>query len=244
MMAISGVLSVYNLKNITVRMTQQGDIFAMNSAIVFFEAITKYPIPSMLIRVSINNSEIILPLVRGNLEFKLSMVFHKRGRVTVDTLIISSHFPFYFFNRLIHKKVDYEFLVYPQPIKCDLFSFLLDGKSNIEARQTKGKAYEGETTGVKSYSPNEPLKYIHWKASAKTSELMTKEFSPYSGEPTVIKLSDFSGDIEQKIGKATYTILQLSKRGIPVGLDLGNRFFKPDINRAHIRRLLYELAVY
>lgn len=243
-MAISGILSVYNIKNVSFLMLQNYDIFAMTPTVLKLEAETKYFMPSMLIKVKINDSEATLTYVKNKAQFNLAVIFPKRGRVSIDKITISSYFPFYFFNRIFKIPTNYEVIVFPQPIKCDYSNYFSKGKMKIESKQTLGKAYEGETIGVKNYTPDEPLKYIHWKASAKTSELMTKEFSPYIGTPTIIKLSDYSGDIEQKLGKATYTIIQLSKQGIPVGLDLENKFYKPDLSKSHLRKLLYALALY
>jgi uncharacterized protein (DUF58 family) len=243
-MAISGILSVYNLKNISFSIIQNYDIFAMTPATLRLEAKTKYSLPSVLIKVKINNSEAMLTYVKDKAQFNLTFVFPKRGKVLIEKITVSSYFPFYFFNRILRIPTKYEVIVFPQPIKCDYSFYFSRGNKYIESKQTSGKAYEGETIGVKNYTYNEPLKYIHWKASAKKSELMTKEFSPYIGQPTIVRLLDFSGDMEQKIGKATYAIIQIFKQGIPVGLELENKFYKPDISKNHLRKLMYALALY
>lgn len=243
-MAMSGLLSIYNLKNVHFLLVSANDIFATIPTTMKFEVKTKYPLPSMLIRVKINDGETLLTHVEDKKLFNLTVTFPKRGRISIDKIMISSFFPFHFFNRILNLPFNYEIIVFPKPIKCDFSVYLSKGNKQTESKRTIGKAYEGEMVGIKNYNPFEPLKYIHWKASAKTSELMTKEFSPYTGNPAIVRLSDFSGDLEQKIGKATFTIIELSKKGIPVGLELENKLYKPDTGRVHLRKMLYALALY
>lgn len=243
-MAMSGLLSIYNLRNVYFLLLSADDIFATLPATMRFEVKTKYLIPSMLIRVKIDGGETLLTYVEDKKIFNLTVTFPKRGRVSIDKIMISSFFPFLFFNRILKLPVNYEIIVFPKPIKCDFSKYLSHGSRERESRRTNGKAYEGEIVGIKNYNLHEPLKYIHWKASAKTSELLSKEFSPYRGNPVIVRLSDFSGDLEQRIGKATFAIIELSNRGIPVGLELENKLYKPDTGKLHLRRMLNALAIY
>ncbi|MCX8033879.1 MAG: DUF58 domain-containing protein [Thermodesulfovibrio sp.] len=244
MMALSGVISIYNLKNFKFALLPHSDIFAQSPANLKLEIRKQYFLPSYLIRLKINETEKILPFINNRDIVNVNLVFQKRGRIKISEVSISSYFPFFFFKRTIKIPVDYEVIVFPKPIKSDFSIFLSEGKTKFESILSKGKSFEGEIVGVKAYYPQDPLKYINWKATAKTSELMTKEFSPYRGNPVIIDLSDFTGDVEQKIGKATFAILDLSKNGIPVGLKLENAIYKPDLGQAHIRRVLHALALY
>ncbi|MCX7988062.1 MAG: DUF58 domain-containing protein [Thermodesulfovibrio sp.] len=244
MMALSGIISIYNLKNFKLSLLPQPEIFAQTPTNLKAEIKKRYFLPSYLIRLKINESEKILPFVKYKEIINITLVFQRRGRIKISEVLISSYFPFFFFRRTIKIPIDYEVIVFPKPIKCDFSMFLSEGKTKIESISSRGKSFEGEIVGVKAYNPQDPLKYINWKATAKTSDLMTKEFSPYIGNPVIIDLSSFTGDLEQKIGKATFAILNLSQNGIPVGLKLDKAFYKPELGQAHVRRLLYALALY
>lgn len=67
----------------------------------------------------------------------------------------------------------------------------------------------------------DPVKYINWKATAKTGELKTKELSSLTYQPVVI---DFSAikikDTERKISCIAYAVVQLTRKNIPIGLGL------------------------
>jgi uncharacterized protein (DUF58 family) len=243
-MALSGILSFFNLKNIQIFLLSHNDIFAQTPGYIKIELKNKYFLPCFLIRIRLEKNEIILPFVKDKILVNLPVIFQKRGKIKISEIFVSSYFPFYFFKRILRLPIDYEIIVFPKPIKCEFSNLLHEGKTKLETTLTRGSSFEGEITGVKEYSIQDPLKYIHWKTTAKTSELMTKEFSPYKGNPVILKLADFQGDIEQKIGKITYAILSFSEQGIPVGLKIDNTVYKPDLRPSHIRRLLYALSVY
>jgi len=242
-MALSGIVSFINLKNFNFSVLPPQEIFALKPANLRIKVRSKF-FELFLVRIRILDSETIIPHLKGEEFFNLTLVFPKRGRCIIPEITISSYFPFYFFKRLINIPVNLEFTVFPYPLKCDISFLLSEGKTKTESELSKGKSYEGELTGVRAYIDGDPLKYIHWKVTAKTSSLKTKEFSPPTGNPVVININDFSGSIEEKISKATYALIKLSRMGNPVGLKAGAVFFKPETGQAHLRRLLNALAFY
>lgn len=243
-MALSGALSVFNLVNFQFRLMPASDVFAMKPASLYIEVSKRFFIPCCLVRLKIQNSEKIIPFVKQKEIKSMEVIFDRRGIAKISEVFVSSSFPFLFFVRSIRVPTDFEVVVFPQPIASDYLKYFSEGQRDTESRVPKGKSYEGEIIGVRAYSPQDPLKYIHWKATAKSSQLMTKEFSPYRGNPVIVDINDFSGDLEQKIGKATYALLNISQRGIPVGLKLDSTIYKPEVGNAHLRRLLNALALY
>jgi hypothetical protein len=51
-------------------------------------------------------------------------------------------------------------------------------------------------------------------------------------------------DIEQKISCIAYTIVQLVRKNIPIGLRLKGAFFTPAVSSTHKATMLTELALY
>lgn len=242
-MALSGIVSFLNLKNLRLSILPPQEIFALKPANLRIKARSRI-FEIFLIRLRILDREIVIPYLKGEEFFNLSLIFPKRGRHIISEMTISSYFPFYFFKRLISVPLNLEFTVFPYPLKCDISFLLSNGKTKTESELSKGKSYEGELTGVRSYIDGDPLKYIHWKATAKTSSLKTKELSPPAGSPVIININDFSGPVEEKISKATYALIYLVKMGNPAGLKAGAVFFKPETGQAHLRRMLNALAFY
>ncbi len=243
-MAVSGLISIYNLLNIKLKIVSYDDIFANFPAKINFEIEKKFFLPSLLIRIELFNSIILIPYLDDRKIFSLTVNFSHRGKISIDKVNVSSYFPFYFFKRILTLPLYQEIIVFPKPIRCDLSFYFSEGQRITDSKIAMGKAYEGDISGIKNYNPTEPLKYIHWKASAKSHDLMSKDFSPFKRNPVMVKLSDFSGNLEEKLGKVTFTIMELHKRGIPVGLSLENETFKPDTGKTHLRRMLNALALY
>lgn len=243
-MSVSGFTSVINLWNLRCRVVSSSEFFAGQSGTITLEVNRRLPIPACFIRVEIGSSSKFLTFIRKREQLSIEISFERRGLVTIDKIKVSSSFPFYFFIRSKIIPENFSLVVYPKPIAVDISKSADSGDLNSESRLSKGKSFEGETVGVRAYDPLDPPKHIHWKASAKAMQLMTKEFAPYMQRPTVIDIDDFTGDIEQRLGKATYAILALSKKGIPVGLKLDSLYLKAETGAAHLRRLLHALALY
>ncbi len=243
-MALSGILSFINLKNLHISIETPRDVFAQRNTNFKIKAKNKYFFEAFLIRTKISDSETIIPYLRGEETYNVALTFPKRGKFIIREISISSYFPFYFFKRNMTLPINLEIIVYPKPIECDFISIFSETKLKIDSKSSKGTAYEGELSGVRAYREGDPLKYIHWKATAKTSSLKTKEFSPFQGTPIIINLNDFSGSLEEKISKATYSVITLSKIGAPIGLKIGEEIIKPDIGQSHLRKMLYALSLY
>lgn len=243
-MALSGIISFFNLKNIEISIILPKEAFAKKTASLGIKVKRKYFFDLFILKVKISNREVIIPHVRKESIFYTNIIFPKRGKNSIQNISVSSYFPFYFFKRSLSIDKSFDIVVFPTPIKCDLSSLFSDGKVLSNSFYSKGKAFEGEITGVRQYGTGDPLRFIHWKASAKTAELKTKELSPPAGKPVVININDFAGDLENKISQATYALIKLIKTGNPVGLKLGKEFYKPDTSQTHLRRMLYALAVY
>jgi len=89
------------------------------------------------------------------------------------------------------------------------------------------------------------MKYISWKATAKTGRLKTKEFSAIESPNVSI---DFDGlekqDLEQTISCVTYMVVKLIHLGTAVGLVIDGGTYKPECSSAHKAVLLTRLALY
>ncbi len=243
-MTLSGIVSFFNLKNIEISIMKSQDIFALKPAKLKIKAKNKYFFGLFLLRIKALQNEIVIPYLKGEGIFYINLIFPKRGKYILEEIIISSFFPFYFFKRSTTIPINFEIIVLPHPLKCDLSFLTLEGKTLKESSISRGKSYDGEVTGVRTYVQGDTLKYVHWKATAKTSSLKTKEFSPPQGSPIIISLNDFHGNIEEKISKTVYALIEFSKMGNPIGLKLGKDFYPPDTGQPHLRRMLYALAIY
>ncbi|MCS7284873.1 MAG: DUF58 domain-containing protein, partial [Hydrogenobacter thermophilus] len=89
----------------------------------------------------------------------------------------------------------------------------------------------------------EPVKLIHWKASAKTGTLYVKDTYSQEKKPIILSLDMVDGSLEEKISKLSYLIIRFIREGYPVGLKIGESVIKPDTGNMHKRELLSALAL-
>jgi uncharacterized protein (DUF58 family) len=105
---------------------------------------------------------------------------------------------------------------------------------------------------IREYRYGDPKKYIHWKASARTGELKTKELSSLSHRPLIIDFENLpAADIEERISCVAYHIVRSFRLSIPVGLRISGKVYSPHGDRikagepgAGKLTMLKELALY
>lgn len=247
-MAISGFFGRRNLSKVAVDIEFPPEIYASRE---FPIKITirndKGFLPVFLMKARMGEYETVFPFVDKKKEaFKYAEVsFSRRGRYEFKNANICSAFPFNFFVRCKTLDRPFSFVVFPEPRKYEILS-PAEKEKNLKGERYSDKAgYEADIISIRKYVYGDPLKYINWKATAKTNELKTKELSVLSQQPVVIDFDKvFIRNTEDKISGITYAILQLFRKNIPVGLKMGARLYKPDVSHGHKIAVLKELALY
>ncbi len=247
-MSISGIFGKSNLSKLELVIEFPQEIYAGNQfpAKITMQNRRRF-MPAFLVGFSAERISALLPFTpnKGESSLYISVTFHKRGLYTIDKPYIYSVFPFNFFTR--YKKLDrtYTVTVFPSLKACDLATLYRMEKKTRGERASDKIGYDTDIISIREYVRGDPLKYIHWKATAKTGRLKTKEHSSLSYQPVTI---DFDrvlvNDLEERISCVAYTIVQLIKTSVPVGLRINGRFFPPDVTAVHKLNMLRELALY
>ncbi|MFJ7747607.1 DUF58 domain-containing protein [Peribacillus sp. NPDC097295] len=100
-------------------------------------------------------------------------------------------------------------------------------------------------SGIREYQPGDQLSWINWKATARTSEIMTKEFEEQRSHDTLLLLDEqVSPFFEEAIVLTASLVHALIKRGMDVGLaSTGSREVVPARGGSKQRRkLFYQLT--
>lgn len=253
-MAVSGIFGKRNLSKIDVRIELPEEIYADTSTPVrVIIRNNRRVLPVFLMRVHIAGSEILFPFVEVKTEVAryLFLPFRERGRSEIRNIYVSSVFPFNFFIRFRTMPGVFEAIVFPRAKKCESLGSFEKGRRSRGEQTTNKTGYEADIISLRDYIEGDPLKYIHWKATAKTGRLKTKELSSLSHQPVVIDFDAFPlKDLEEKISCVTYLLLKLLKQNIPVGLRIGGTLYKP-FSKPHQERtktlrfaMLTKLALY
>jgi uncharacterized protein (DUF58 family) len=247
-MAVSGFFGKNNLVRIGISVELPGEIYAGKTCPVKVTlANDRRFLPAFLIRVAVGNHETFFPYVEANQEASRTMniAFATRGTHQITEVNVCSIFPFNFFIRCKPIVRSFEAIVFPEPRSCYLMDPFEKQIKNTGDHSSGRTGYEDDLISVRDYQGGDPLKYINWKATAKTDQLKTKQFASHLSRPVTLDFAmlPMTG-VEAKLSCLTYMIIRLLKNNIPVGLKLKNKLMKPNITYNHKIRLLKELALY
>ncbi len=247
-MGISGFFGKSNLSKIAVEVEFPSEVYAnINFPLKLTLKNKRKLLPAFLLRVQIDGNSILFPFVdvKGESTRYIDIAFEKRGEYEIRNIYINSVFPFNFFTRYKRIKNIFRLIVFPELKRCDLLSIYERGRRMKGERITDRIGYESDIVSIREYAYGDPLKYINWKATAKTGKLKTKELSTLAHQPVIINFDKVAiKDLEEKLSCISYSLLQILKKNMPIGLKINNRLYEPGVSRTHKINMLKELALY
>ncbi|GCF84149.1 DUF58 domain-containing protein [Geobacter sp. SVR] len=246
-MSVTGLAGMFNLRKLTPELLPPAEIFAGTLAPFRLRLHnTKRYIPSFLIRLEVSGGgSVTIPMILAgsSADGTVGLAFPVRGYAGVRSVVLSSPFPVNFFIRS---------RIFPLDPNCIIFPRLLSGmavdpgreaeRAGQAARQAHG--LDGELESITGYSGREPLRMIHWKHTARTDELLVKEFGLLTAPPLFIELDALAGTtLEDRISHAAWLVQHWAGQR-PVGLRLSDRSVPAGMGQHHRLFLLKELALY
>lgn len=118
----------------------------------------------------------------GGVTFKVPFKAKKRGWLRVKSFKIVIQDPFKLssvtltYNSLLHTEI----IIYPELEPLVQLKDLLLSEGQTPQQASLFPDYT-QVTGTRDYEPSDPLKFVHWKASARMGQLQTKTFEKVSG---------------------------------------------------------------
>ncbi|NPB05575.1 MAG: DUF58 domain-containing protein [Aquificae bacterium] len=244
LMAVSGLLSRYNLKGLKVQLFPPEEVWCCKEAPFEVLVENRKRFPSFLVEVLQREAgvRVLFKLVERVSRKRTLLRFDRRGVYPLRTLEVRSSFPFGLFERSFTLDLGLEVVVYPLP-KEPPFALPPVGKRE-EGLSEEGKAGTEAVVGLRDYA-GEGFSQVSWKAFARLGQLYAKEFSGEDAAPRVwVDVSALPGSKEEKLSYAAYLILKFVKRGYAVGLRcLDGKVFPPKAGTEHLREMLRCLAV-
>jgi uncharacterized protein (DUF58 family) len=247
-MLISGIFGRKNLRGIDVSLEFPEERFAAVDIPIGISLTNKRRfMPAFLIRVSIDDRDVLFPFIapRSSSLLYLNRAFEERGLHTITEIVAASVFPFNFFTRYRRIPKNLEVIVFPELKRCSL-THLLAGQTRWRGdASADAPGFDSDILSIRNYVSGDPVKYISWKATAKTGLLKTKELSALESPNIVINFDRLEKhDLEQTISYVTFMIVKFIQAGTAVGLMIGGDTYKPDLSSGHKRMLLTRLALY
>jgi uncharacterized protein (DUF58 family) len=125
----------------------------------------------------------------GTVEHRVLHIFDRRGRFMIKDFEISSRFPFGFFRhrrRLAAREAD--LYVFP---KLEPFEGGLDAMQLDAGRLSANKRGLGQDLlALRDYQPNDDLRRIDWKATARSRTLTVREFHADDDKRVIVLFDD------------------------------------------------------
>jgi uncharacterized protein (DUF58 family) len=159
--------------------------------------------------------------------WKYRLLCRKRGYYPLGPMIITTGDVFGFYRRsMLEPEIDH-IIVYPRIYSLaflNLPSLYPIGEARADKRIFEDPS---RTIGIRDYRPEDSLRRIHWKASARRHELQVKVFEPTSSVKAGLVLVGDSfmsdgnfaeGDFEEGISAAASLASYLIERNSQVGL--------------------------
>jgi uncharacterized protein (DUF58 family) len=201
---VSGVLSRAVLTGIELKFDLPEHIFAERPVIAEIELRNEKQLwPSMSLRVvgeNNKNSEQVLttpvffPYVPhlNSVRQKVELNFPHRGIYRQDAFAIRTRFPFGFFEKSRRVDSDIEILAYPRVEPADQFYEVLPLLSGEMASHFRGRGHELHS--LRPYQVTDSARFVDWKITAKTGQLMVREFAREDERRVMIVLDPFTGN--------------------------------------------------
>ena len=228
---LSGVLSEGTLRHVTLKVRLASEAFAGGGA---FLAVTcsaeakRFPGISLvaILRAGVDSATVRFPDIAPGTSATRVVPFRPSLRGEVDSIhaSLSTRFPFSLFEKSVELDVPARILVYPRPSPPatrgeDLPVAAPSGRPFLSGR---AGAFP---RGVREHLPADPVRDIHWKATARRGRWMVKE---REGEATPaidlwVEESGTQEAFEDRLSDACGAVLELERRAVPFRLRIGDR---------------------
>ena len=162
-------------------------------------------------------------------EQRVEQLFQKRGHVLINGFVLSTRFPFGFFRfRRRLRARDVDIIVYPKPQPVGDQLHLLPAYAGHVASLRRGMGQD--LFSLRDYQPQDDLRHIDWKATARSRNLTVREFTAEDERRITLVL-----DTRDLSDGQTENFVQRFERGVVQIASLLNHFI---MERAEVRLVL------
>lgn len=186
---MSGILSSVTLAGVEMRLELPEHIFAGQTVRGVVELKNeKEMLPSFSLRVegvskkgagaaAILATPVYFPYVprRESQRQPVPLQFLRRGVYRQEAFRIVTRFPFGFLQKARRLDLASEALVYPSVEATEELLDILPGIQGAIESLAKGRGQD--LYALRDYQPNDSVRHVHWKASARSGSLMVREFA-------------------------------------------------------------------
>ena len=212
---ISGVLSRVVLTGIDLKFDLPEHIFAEQPVLAELELRNEkqaWPSFSLLVvggskksRGEILRRPVFFPYIprQSAARQKVELRFPRRGVFRQDAFGIRTRFPFGFFEKTREVNSEIEIAVYPRVEPTDQFYEVLPLLSGEMASFYRGRGHELHS--LREYRPTDSARFVDWKVTAKSGQMMVREFAREDERRVMLVLDPFIGPPRIGLGELAAT---------------------------------------
>jgi uncharacterized protein (DUF58 family) len=248
-LALSGVLSAINFKALEMELLMPARAFA-GEALPFSVRIRnrRRVFPAFSLQTQATDDALYFSLIqpRQSVLRPGETRFLKRGRYTFERLRTASRFPFGFFVKSRTYPVDAECLCYPGIIPQEQLNFSVADILGEQPHLQRGMGSDLYT--IRDYLPSDSARHVHWKATAKTASLKTREFATEESHNIFLVLDRYGKPqdaerFETLVSEAASLAFHLIRNGARVALVSDNWKSPADTSESSLDAILNYLAL-
>ncbi len=180
----------------------------------------------------------------------LRMIFRHRGHHDVDSVLVSSLFPFGFFRKGMRLQLQQPILIYPELFPEGGSIHPESGRFGDLSQSRLG--HGPELHSLRPYRPGDDPRRIHWKKSAHSGEVVVWEREAEGGRRFTVLFDNGFGDLvraadrarfESLVSEAATAVHNYLKGGFEVELITRDQRFAASEGQRHYEMLLTHLAL-
>ncbi|WP_249672856.1 DUF58 domain-containing protein [Pseudomonas abieticivorans] len=178
------------------------------------------------------------------LDLELALPSPQRGWMPAPRIRLETSFPLGVLRAWSWVDAGQAVLVYPRPLQGELPIAARD-LTDIEdqGQRVQGQGVD-DFQGLKVYHPGDSWRRLHWKAWSRGGPLLLKEFADLRGRDLCLDFEALGGDLEQRLSRLCYWVLELTRQQRPFALRLPGSHRPAECSEAHRDACLRALAVY
>ncbi len=228
---LSGVLSEWCIRGLSVRVRHAAEAFASRDsllAVTCTSAGKRIPALSISCSLAIDGVPCVgrLPAVPAGGSVTRVVAYRpaRRGAVSHASGAVATLFPFALFEKSADIAGDVSLLVYPCPADGECADRAGEDGAPVEGASAAGRPGPS-IRGVRDHKPADPVRDIHWKASARLGRWMVKEREKESAPVAELRLElpAPAPEVEKAVSRACAPILRWEREGRPYRLLAGDR---------------------
>lgn len=257
---LSGILSEYNIRNLSVSRILPSHPFADTRSPYYLKIKNhRRRLPSFSCTIQdtpaayIQTEPVYIYHLRDGHQVlsESHICFKQRGRHNLTSIQIETGFPFGFFKKSLIRNNPQEIVVYPKLLSLPR-EFLTSLGGSGEFFELYQQGHSSSIRNLRDYTPGSDARAIHWKASARQGKLLLKEFEEEDDARFVICLYNMLPDpsseegsleLEKAISLAASLAHQWLMEGHSVELQTLTENVPMGRGIPHLYQILHTLAV-